>query len=920
MVFRRIGFGLILAAFVGLLVFFYFKFQEKKVVNDDYFQAVPYQSVWVMDVKQPLALFSNLEQGNIIMQDLLEADVWSNAYRHMSVIDSIISLHQELFLPFENTSMVISWVPTGANENGFLFSVKIPKASSKNAIKQLFLDQFVSGTPELIKTYDGAEIWQSTISDSSKALFTAFYKGYLVASESSMLIEDAIRQLNAEMSIKADPEFANVMETAGDKRMINFFVNTSRLHASLDHLVDNLHMGGYNNLKNISGWMALDPMIKPSSALFSGYSYSSDTLGNYLKVLEGQSEGNAEVLSVLPANTSFFVHYSISNFQTFRKKYVRYLTNINQMENYTKRLAKFQFDSLKSPDEIFNLLIGSEICFAVLEIPSEVSQETISAIGDRSIGILRMRDQEKGMEVLMDFVKKESDVDTDSEYRDIEIFELDADGLLAAYFGDLFHPLQNRYCANINGYAVFADRKSTIRDMINGFKGEKTIDKDVHFQAFRENLSSTSHMMVYSNVARSPYLLSYFLNRKSSEYIESQLHLFRKFDGLAVQITVDERDRFYYNIFLSRNPIYKQISASLWEIPLDTAPAISPQFFTNHYTKTEDVFIQDLNNKIYLLSNTGRVLWTRQLDARILGGIQKADRYKNEKFQILFNTADKIYLLDRNGKDVESFPVQLKNGASLPLSLMDYDNNRKYRILVSDTLGGIRCFSIEGKLVKGWNYNGKSPLVSKLRYLQINRKDYIIGLLEDGTVAVLNRKGEKRIKIKSQLFKGLNASVSIEKGADLKSSYIVSADTLGNVIRISLDDKVDQLQMNGASGSQTFRYADVDLDGKRDYILQTEKRLQVFDQDKNSILIFTSNDSLGQGIQVYKVGEESSLLAMNSTVAGKIYLISGDGSRMEGSPFFGGNPASVADINLDGRLELITTSREGMVYCYVLNN
>ena len=918
MVFRRIGFALILVAFAGLLVFFYFKFQEKKIIDDDYFEAIPYQSIWVMDIKKPAAFFTNIQQGNLIVQDLLEANIWNSAYSKMVILDSILNGNHERLLPYENTSIIISLVPTGANKQDFLFSVKLGN-TSLNDLGELFQNGFISGQPKKIKDYDGAELMEVQIVGSETPAFATFHRGYLLMSYSSMPIEDGIRQLNSELSIKADVEFKNVMETAGDNRMLNFYLNTNRWRASMTKYIDNQHSRGYSGLKDISGWVALDFMIKPSSVLMSGYSYSSDSTNNYFRIFEGQNEGSPEALSVLPPNTSFLVHYSISDFKTLRQRYMKYLNSTNRLEGYEKTIAKYLVDSLKTPDELFAALVGSELCYAVLEIPSDMSGQTISAVGDKSIGIIRMKDQEKGMELLRSFFKKESVVDTDSEYRDIEIFELAADGLLAAYFGDLFSPLANRFCANINGYAVFADRKSTIREMINAVRGEKTLDECVHFQTFKENLSSTSQLLVYSNVGRSPYLLSYFLNSDSKPLVEEQLPLFRKFDGLALQVSVDQHNRFYHNIFLSRNPIYKQVSASLWEMPLDTTPAITPQFFTNHYTQTEDIFIQDMANKVYLISNTGRVLWTRQLEDRIMGGINRVDRYKNEKYQMLFNTSNRIYLLDRNGKDVDGFPVKMKTGTRLPLSLMDYDRNRNYRIFYTDTNGSIDCYGIEGKEIKGWKYKGKSELLTDLKYMQIGNKDYLVGIRADAKVLILNRKGELRIRLKSQAFMGINSTLTLEKGSDLKSSFIVFSDTLGNISRISFDDKQHEVQLQGVSPIQHFRYIDIDLDGKRDYVIQTPNRLYIYDQSKNSMLIYSSSDTLELGIKSFVVENQNTLVTLNSTNSGKTYVLNSDGSRYDGSPFYGGHRGVLSDINLDGRLELITLSPEGMMYCYVLN-
>ena len=916
---RKLAFVLVVVAFASLLVFFYFKFQEKKTPNQDYFQAVPFQSVWVMDIKKPSELFRTMSQTNIIYQDLIDANLLGSLHQDAQLLDSIVSNNAETFLALSNTSIVLSLSPSGANNYDYLFSIKLPNSLNEEIVITLLGSNFFQAIPDTGRAYDGAEIITLVSNNGQSRYYASNHKGYTIFSPSPMLVEDAIRQLNSDVSIKSNPEFNRVYQTAGDKRALNFFVNSGRLQEFFKTRIDKNHAGGFDNLKDFSGWTALDFLIKPNNLLLNGFSYSNDSTTNFLGVFQGQKEGSPEALSILPSNASFFVHYSISDFQGYRKKYLDYLSAKNQLHKYHKKMKTFTGDSVLDPESLFRDLCGSEVMFSVLEIPSDVSNETISSIGDKSLAIIRMRDREKGTELLTSLMKKEKDEVLTSTYRDIDIFELDADGLLSSYFGELFYPLQNKYCANINGYAVFADKKGTLRDVINSYHGEKTLDKDIHFQTFSNNLSSSANMMVYSNVARSPYLLSYFLNKENRDKIEGLLPLFRKFDGLAMQITCDENNRYYHNIFVNHNPIYKQITSSLWEIPLDTAPAINAQLFTNHYTKTQEIFIQDLKHKAYLISNTGRVLWTKQLDGKILGKIHEVDRFKNKKYQILFNTSNKIFLLDRNGKDVSGFPVKMKIASRFPLSVIDYDNNRKYRLFVADTLGGVSCYNIEGGIVKGWNYKGKSELVQGIIHIQINRKDYLISCRQDGKVILLNRKGQQREKIDEKLFIGKNGQLVIEKGKDLTSTNLYSLDTLGNIVKLSLSGRIELIQLQGSGPSAFLQFTDVNLDGKRDFVIQNNQRIYIYDQEKNPLLTFNSKDSLQDKPVWYKVNEDEMMLSLNSLVSSRVQLISTEGMKYDGSPFFGGYKSAIADINLDGRVELVTISPQGMVYCYVLN-
>jgi hypothetical protein len=61
------------------------------------------------------------------------------------------------------------------------------------------------------------------------------------------------------------------------------------------------------------------------------------------------------------------------------------------------------------------------------------------------------------------------------------------------------------------------------------------------------------------------------------------------------------------------------------------------------------------------------------LEGPIMGSVQQLDFYKNGKLQYLFNTAEKIHLIDRNGNYVERYPIALRSPATSPLALFDYE-------------------------------------------------------------------------------------------------------------------------------------------------------------------------------------------------------------------------------------------------------
>ena len=110
-----------------------------------------------------------------------------------------------------------------------------------------------------------------------------------------------------------------------------------------------------------------------------------------------------------------------------------------------------------------------------------------------------------------------------------------------------------------------------------------------------------------------------------------------------------------------------------------------------------------------------------------MGSVQQVDLFKNKKYQLLFATSTHLQCIDLLGRNVESYPISLKDSTSLGVQVLDYDKNRNYRFLVpcgDDLLN----FSSEGKRIEGWKIDASQgeQLVMLPQLFQKGGKDYIV--------------------------------------------------------------------------------------------------------------------------------------------------------------------------------------------------
>lgn len=203
-----------------------------------------------------------------------------------------------------------------------------------------------------------------------------------------------------------------------------------------------------------------------------------------------------------------------------------------------------------------------------------------------------------------------------------------------------------------------------------------------------------------------------------------------------------------------------------WRSKLKGTPVVGPYKVINHNNKATEWIVQDSKSVLYLFANNGNKLWEASVDGRITSDIVQVDRYKNGKLQYLFSTPTKIYLVDRNGVMVSSYPVRLASNCNVGITVCDYDKNKNYRVFVPRADRKIELYGIDGKRVSGWTTPRlNSKIVSRVEHFRVSGKDYIV-VADQKKLYMYDRRGNVRVNCTKQftLSEGTELSLTKYKG------------------------------------------------------------------------------------------------------------------------------------------------------------
>ena len=289
--------------------------------------------------------------------------------------------------------------------------------------------------------------------------------------------------------------------------------------------------------------------INPKNVFLTGYTYSNDSLNNYLNVFNNQKPQKIEVFDILPQSTAIILHSGFNDFPQFRKDYRAYLEKNNLLFDHgfvIKELdIKYGFNLRKD----FLNWIKYEIAFVITESSSsKISSNSIALFETEEPEIAKLK-----LGKIDSLIRVKKNLEMDSVlYKGYVIKQMMDNKLLKTLFGKPYNLITKNYYMVLENYVVFANSLHALRGVIDNFKRGKTMANDENFQRYMGNLDDESNIFIYSNMARSIEFFKLFTSPQFAKDIELHRGLLKKFDGFSIQMSKDKKGMFYNNSCINR--------------------------------------------------------------------------------------------------------------------------------------------------------------------------------------------------------------------------------------------------------------------------------------------------------------------------------------------------------------------------------
>jgi len=679
--------------------------------------------------------------------------------------------------------------------------------------------------------------------------------GVLVLSSSETLIQKTLT-LNENDALVHQPLYQELTQLNTDETSFKLYRFSAEAHKA-------------TAVSGMNGSVIADVYLQPDHISVSGFC-RPDSL-SVLNNLNGQEPQQPDFYDLLPASTKLFCAYGFNDFGKFRNNCFQRSFTEQERKTSAALWKRINDTSLYDAEKEFYQNVQSHLV--------HINQTMAGDSVEQMVLLLRLKDSVVCKEWLKLLADSTYLLPSEVPGR-FTVFRLHPDfDLVKACLGPMFK-MTFPYAAVYNNHLVLCNAPQTMQRFGQAVCQGHSLSQSTYFMRYAaDNMAGGFNFLYYTSSAQHD---TYITTLLPPDKVKGDTWKTMISDLSLSASNYKQHLQFRFQIQCKREENAGE-KPYLWTFAADTAILTTPYVFKNHLTSEQEIVFQDAWHQLYLVNANGRQLWKRELQEPIRSTIYQVDAFRNKKLQMVFSTDHCIYMIDRNGKDVEGFPVKLPAKASNALTLLEYSGNRDYRLFIACEDKRIYNYTVEGKKYDGYTpLHTDAPVELPIQYVKVGLSDYLITVDREGKPYAFSRKGEGRVDFKHNLPQKLNA-LYIDAGSTPQATQLVALDQeKGSLVKLSLADKTQSIRLDESTDGASVSFDKVDDDKKTDMLVVARDALYVYDLNGNRIKLFREGQASFSECRFYEDLDRILFLLYDRQQA-RVFFLKADDEKIESS-------------------------------------
>ena len=559
----------------------------------------------------------------------------------------------------------------------------------------------------------------------SSGLFTKVIDSLILVSPSETIISSSARHIAEGHSVLESTGFSEL--AAGIRGEDVIFISNAYTENILGAYFAKKHQGKTDFIKELSSWTALTITKHTSSCLAV---HGDFIYGNgdeyYLNVLGSTGSSAVKAAEAVPPQTDFFVSMPVEKISSYIKAHRSYLDAKTKLDKFLSTLSSQKSAHGENAEEWAKSLNIQEIAIAGIQMGDKLEQFLLIKPGAKA-------ENPSGVK------------------------SFPYSGYAKSLFGELFTGSEETSysivkdwivvgsAAGVKEYSKPGFLKVTLQDFMskNGL-GDRIPQKRCCF-------------FLYHSMSEDPTLIDGTFSPsmakacrkilKGATFVPMTLAAMAEGEKIGMEMSIDKT--------LAEKSISQNVDR-------DTTVAVPAGPFKVLDSKTgkTTTFYQNSHLAICLQDEKGKDLWGIPLKQKICGKVAGIDFFNNGKMQYLFAAGSKLYLIDRLGRFVSGFPVDIGKEIAVGPEAFDFKGVHSYSALVLLKDNTVGLYDLHGKKKADWKgITAKETIKSLPELLRSSGSNYWIVRTSAETLVfpfsggepVVKGEGDKRIRPDSKV-------------------------------------------------------------------------------------------------------------------------------------------------------------------------
>ena len=519
-------------------------------------------------------------------------------------------------------------------------------------------------------------------------------RSLVLMAETETLLKSSRRHLSQGLSVMGNPGFTQAAEAAAGADLV--FVSYAQAKPLFSSVFNRAYFKeiygnpGYSAVYTaraayagtLAQWSVFSIGTEDSVPMaLKGIHVFEDDASEFMSVLMESAGGISQISTILPSYTYYALSLPMSDTEAYVDAYMDYLDSKQALPSYNKTQKDLQKRDGLLPAEFVRRIGVKEVATATFGNQTSPSKVNLVRIGRQDTIMFKGT----GVKAFKGYAP--------------EVHQFAFPDHIAAVFGEYFRLKDESHFTYVDGWLITGSR-AAVQEFQSGRAGEYTLSQYMA-DAGKEDLIAREGTVLaaYLDLGADEGTLNKILNKpladvlkgfsKDVEYAPMVMTSYKKRGKVATDILA-------YNLSMER------VKAP--EFERDTVVVIpeGPFRVKNSGTGRMNLFYQNSSGAICLKEEDGKGIWGVPFGKPLCGTAQTIDYYANGKLQILFGSGSSVYLIDRLGRFVTGFPIDLGKEILLGPDVYDFNGAKAYNIMVLHKDKTIEMYNLKGQKPASW--------------------------------------------------------------------------------------------------------------------------------------------------------------------------------------------------------------------------